>query len=168
MSDVTNQSSEIQKLRHLIEDIGVAMLTTTADDGSLHSRPMATNGHIDDDLSLWFFTYADTLKTEEIGQDRHVNVSFSCPEKQKYVSVSGKAHLVTDQSKIEELWTPDQQAWFPKGLDQPGLALLKVIPRMAEYWDAPPQPIAQTIAMVKAVTTGKRAHPGEHETVNLG
>ncbi|MEO0408652.1 MAG: pyridoxamine 5'-phosphate oxidase family protein [Cyanobacteria bacterium P01_A01_bin.135] len=168
MSDATNPSQPIAKLRSLIKDIGVAMLSTTADDGSLHSRPMSTGGHIDDDFTFWFFTYADSLKVEEIGQDRQVNVSFACPDKQEYVSVSGVAHLVTDRSTIESKWSDDQQAWFPQGIDQPGLALLKVVPHTAEYWDAPPQTIAQTIAMVKAVTTGERAEVGEHETVNLG
>ena len=163
----TTQSQQLDKLRELIKDIGVAMLTTVADDGSLHSRPMATNGHVDVDFSLWFFTYADSLKIEEISHDRQVNVSFACPEKQNYVSVSGTAQLVTDRSKIESLWSPEQQAWFPQGLDQPGLALLKVVPHTAEYGDAPPKVVAQTIGLVKAITTGEQAKPGEHETVTL-
>jgi len=117
MSDATPQSQHIDKLRELIQDIETAMLTTVADDGSLHSRPMSTNGHVDADCSLWFFTYADSGKVDEIEDERQVNVSFACPEKQSYVSVSGKAYLVRDRSTIESLWSPKQQAWFPKGLD---------------------------------------------------
>ncbi|MGF1512130.1 MAG: pyridoxamine 5'-phosphate oxidase family protein [Elainellaceae cyanobacterium] len=167
MSNATTQSEQLNKLRELIKDIEIAMLTTVAEDGSLHSRPMSSNGHIDVDFSLWFFTYADSGKVDEIGEERQVNVSFSCPEKQEYVSVSGVAHLVKDRSKIESLWSPEQQAWFPKGLDEPGLALLKVVPHTAEYWDAPPSFIAHTIGLAKAITTGEQASPGENATVNL-
>ncbi len=165
MSDAKTQSQQLNKLRELIKDIEIAMLTTVAEDGSLHSRPMSSNGHIDADFGLWFFTYADSVKVDEVDQEHQVNVSFSCPEKQKYVSVSGKASLVTDHGKIESLWSPEQQAWFPKGLEEPGLALLKVVPHTAEYWDAPSSLVAHTIGLVKSVTTGEQASPGENETV---
>ncbi|MGF1535934.1 MAG: pyridoxamine 5'-phosphate oxidase family protein [Elainellaceae cyanobacterium] len=167
MSDAKTQSQQLDKLRSLIKDIEIAMLTTVAEDGSLHSRPMSSNGHIDVDFSLWFFTYANAVKVDEIDQEHQVNVSFACPEKQEYVSISGRARLVQDRSKIESLWSPEQQAWFPKGLEEPGLALLKVVPHTAEYWDAPPSFIAHTIGLAKSIATGEQASPGENATVNF-
>jgi general stress protein 26 len=81
--------------------------------------------------------------------------------------MSGTAQLVQDHSKIEELWKPELQAWFPKGLDEPDIALLKVNVQKAEYWDAPSSFVAHTIGLVKAITTGEKASSGENEKINL-
>ncbi len=167
MTTSIDHNEEIKKLRELVKDIDTGMLTTIDEDGTLHSRPMSTNGEIESDGSLWFFTYASSHKVTEVEQHQQVNVSFSAPNKQRYVSMSGTAQLVQDDSKIEELWKPELQAWFPKGLDEPDIALLKVNVQKAEYWDAPSSFVAHTIGLVKAITTGEKASSSENEKINL-
>ncbi len=167
MSDSPDQNEKIKKLRELIKDIDIGMLTTIDEDGSLHSRPMSTNSQVEFDGDLWFFANASSHKVTEVEHDRHVNVSFSDPHKQQYVSISGRATLVRDRNKIQELWKPELKAWFPQGVDEPDLALLKVEVEKAEYWDAPSSFVAHTIALVKAITTGEKANPGENEKVTL-
>jgi general stress protein 26 len=167
MTDSQNRDEQIKKLRELIKDIDIGMLTTVDEDGSLHSRPMSTNSEVEFDGDLWFFTYASSHKVTEIEHQEQVNVSFSDPHKQKYVSVSGQAELVRDRTKLQELWKPQLKAWFPKELDEPDIALLKVSVEKAEYWDAPSSFVAHTIGLVKAVTTGEKASPGEHEKLTL-
>lgn len=166
MTSVTEQSDQIQKLRDLIKDIEYGMLTTM-DDGYLRSRPMSTNGQIDQDATIWFFTDASSHKVEEVEHQHQVNVSFSAPDKQCYVSVSGPAELVRDRRKIQELWKPELKAWFPKELDEPNIALLKVNVEKAEYWDAPSGWVAETISFVKAVATGEKARNGENARINF-
>jgi len=167
MTTSIDHNEEIKKLRELVKDIDTGMLTTIDEDGTLHSRPMSTNGEIEADGSVWFFIYASSHKVTEVEQHQQVNVSFSAPNKQRYVSMSGTAQLVQDRSKIEELWKPQLQAWFPKGLDEPDIALLKVNVQKAEYWDAPSSFVAHTIGLVKAITTGEQASSGENEKINL-
>ncbi|MBA4186303.1 MAG: pyridoxamine 5'-phosphate oxidase family protein, partial [Acidobacteria bacterium] len=128
MEDKRQES--IKKVNDLIKDVQVAMLTTI-DWGVLRSRPMQTQ-EAEFDGDLWFFTSTDTHKTDEIEKDRRVNVSYAAPDSNTYVSVSGTAALVNDKEKIEELWNPILKAWFPKGLDDPTLILLKVSVEQAE------------------------------------
>jgi general stress protein 26 len=168
MEDKRQES--IKKLNDLIKDIRVAMLTTI-DWGVLRSRPMQTQ-EFEFDGELWFFTSTETHKTEEIEKDRRVNVSYASPESNSYVSVSGTADIVKDHAKIEELWTPIHKAWFPKGIEDPNLVLLKVTVEQAEYWDAPSGTIVQLFGFIKALVTGESANHqdgslGEHEKVNL-
>jgi general stress protein 26 len=167
MTESPEHNEKIQKLRELIKDIDIGMLTTVDDDGSLRSRPMSTNSHVDSDSNVWFFTYASSHKVTEVEQNELVNVSFSDPHKQQYVSISGKGELVRDRNKIQELWKPQLQAWFPKGLDEPDIALLKVRIEKAEYWDAPSGFVAHTIGLVKAITTGEKPSVGENEKLNF-
>jgi len=159
-------SEEIQKLGELIKDINIAMLTTALPDGSLRSRPMATQGG-DFDGTLWFFTGIETGKVHEIQDDQHVNLAYSEPGAQKYVSVSGKARIVRDQSKIDELWSTPLKAWFPGGKDDPNIAILKIEVDSAEYWDMPSSKMVHLIGFVKATVTGQSYEPGENEKIEL-
>lgn len=166
MNAATAGREDVKKLGELIQDINVAMLTTVCDDGSLRSRPMATQQTGDFDGTLWFFTKADAPKVHEA--DHHpVNLAYAKPDKQHYVSVSGKAALVRDQAKIKELWNPMYKAWFPKGLDDPELALLRVDVEKAEYWDSPSSTMVHLVGFVKALATGQSYKPGENKKVNL-
>ncbi|HVE56672.1 MAG TPA: pyridoxamine 5'-phosphate oxidase family protein [Pyrinomonadaceae bacterium] len=163
MEDKRQES--IEKLKGLIEDIDFAMLTTHAN-GKLRSRPMSTQ-EFEFDGDLWFFTSDQTHKVEEIEKDNEVNVAYSKPEDNVYISVSGTASIVKDRDKIEELWNPILKAWFPKGLDDPSLCLLKVSVEEAEYWDSPSSTLVQIAGFVKALVTGQSADGGDHGKVNF-
>jgi general stress protein 26 len=163
---MAKEKSDIEKLRDLIKDVRIAMLTTVDQDGSLRSRPMATQ-KTELDGDLWFFTEHDSAKVDEIGREHQVNVSYSDPKEQLYVSVSGTARVVRDQAKAEELWNPLLKTWFPKGLDDPNLALLQVTVHKAEYWDSPSSTMVYLYGFVKAVVTGKQPDVGENEKLNL-
>lgn len=123
-----------RKVAMMIRGIKVAMLTTIAPDGSLHSRPMATQ-EADFDGSLWFFARASSPKVDEIRDDSDVNLAYASPEDHRYVSLSGKATVVRDPEKARELWNPAYRMWFAQGLDDPELVLLRVDVRFAQYWD---------------------------------
>ncbi len=164
-TDTKNES--LDKIRDLIKDIDFCMLTTLDEDGCLHSRPMSVNGQVEANGDLWFFTYGNSHKVTEVNQDRRVSVSFAAPDKQSYVSMCGTAELVTDRSKMQELWKPELKAWFPKELDEPDIALLKVTATNAEYWDAPASWVAKAVGFVKAATTGKPDDSTEHAKVDL-
>jgi general stress protein 26 len=166
MLEQHDRQSAVKKVAELIKDIDIAMLTTVEQDGSLRSRPMSTQ-QVEFDGDLWFFTSATTPKVGEIQRDQRVNVSYANPGKQRYVSVSGVATLVRDRAKIEELWNPVLKAWFPKGLEDPDLALLHVRSEQAEYWESPSGFIAQAVGLAQALATGKEANEGENEKLAL-
>lgn len=156
----------LEQLREKIKGIRIAMLTTIDDDGSLRSRPMATQ-ETELDGDLWFFTPASSPKVGELDRDHRVNLSYADSDDQRYVSVSGTARLVRDRAKAKELWTPLLKAWFPEGLDDPELALLRVRVEKAEFWDSPSSKMVQLAGFLKAVATGKPYDPGENEKIEL-
>ncbi|HYF65276.1 MAG TPA: pyridoxamine 5'-phosphate oxidase family protein [Herpetosiphonaceae bacterium] len=166
MDQKTPANENAAKIAKEIKGIRFAMLTTVALDGSLHSRPMAAQEQ-DFDGDLWFFTGKDSVKVDELERNNQVNVAFSSPDDNRYVSISGTARLVTDRAKIEELYTPAVKAWFPEGKDDPNIALLHVDPALAEYWDSPNSKLVQVAGFLKAIATGERAKGGENETVKL-
>jgi general stress protein 26 len=126
----------VAKIARLIKGIKFAMLTTEENDGSLRSRPMATQ-QIEFDGNLWFFTDESTKKCSEIKHHQEVNVSFSDQINNVYISISGKAEIVHDKNKMKELWSPFYKTWFPDELNDKDLALLKINVEKSEYWDSP-------------------------------
>jgi general stress protein 26 len=167
MAEPTGRGEKIRKLAELIREIDFAMLTTVGEDGTLHSRPMSTQ-RAEFDGDLWFFTRASAPKVGEIEREHEVNVAYAKPEAQSYVSVSGRATVVRDRAKIEELWSPELKAWFPEGPEDPDIALLKVTVSRAEYWDSPSNGVAHALSFAKALVTGEPANPGENERIELG
>lgn len=163
MQDKRQES--IAKLRELIEGIDFCMMTTI-DGGHLRSRPMSTQ-QVEFEGDLWFFTSDKTHKIEEIEKDNRVNVSYSKPDDDSYISVSGRAIVSKDRAKIEELWSPVLKAWFPDGLEDPTLCLLKVEVEQAEYWDSSAGKIMELIGFVKAIATGQQADYGENKKLDL-
>ena len=161
----TTRQEAIEKIRELTEGIDFCMLTTI-DGGHMRSRPMSTQ-KFEFNGDLWFFTSDNTHKIAEIEKDNRVCAGYSKPEDNRYVSISGRAEVVKDRAKIEELWNPVLKAWFPEGVDDPSLCLLKIPVEQAEYWDAPSSRIVQLFEMVKAIATGTEADYGENEKIKL-
>ncbi|HEY3329718.1 MAG TPA: pyridoxamine 5'-phosphate oxidase family protein [Capsulimonadaceae bacterium] len=158
-------ANDIRKLYELIKDHKVAMLTTRGSDGTLHSRPMATQ-EAEFDGTLWFLTGKDTHKVDDINADYEVNVSYS-GKSSSYVSVSGTATFTQDSTKIDELWSELYKAWFPKGKEDPNILVLKVEVNSAEYWESPSSPVATLVGFIQAIATGHQANVGENKTLTI-
>ncbi|HEX6279150.1 MAG TPA: pyridoxamine 5'-phosphate oxidase family protein [Pyrinomonadaceae bacterium] len=160
-----DREEAIKKIQELTEGIDFCMLTTN-DGGALRSRPMSTQD-TDFDGDIWFFTSEDTHKIEEIEKDNRVAIAYSKPDDNTFVSISGKASISKDKEKMKELWSPVLKAWFPEGLDDPKLCLLKVEAEQAEYWEGSSSTLVQLFGMVKAIATGQEANYGENKKLKL-
>ena len=125
----------VRKIGSLIEDIKVAMMVTE-DHGTLRGRPMMSQ-EMDFDGNLWFFSNDHAAKTDEIAHTHAVQLSYAEPRKNTYISISGVADIVHDRDKAAQLWKPAYKSWFPDGLNDPRLALIRVRATQAEYWDGP-------------------------------
>lgn len=159
-------NKDLKKLFELIGETKMCIMTTVDEDGHLRSRPMATQADYPDEY-LWFFTDKDSPKVMEIQGNSLVNLSYGSPGKNHYVSVSGRAELVRDKVLLKKFWKPIYQAWFPEGLEDPSLSLLKVSIEKAEYWDSPSSLAVQLIGFTKALLTGQQYHPGGHKKIDL-
>ena len=163
---MTSDIEAREKVWDMIRGIHIALLVTQDEQNRLFARPMGAQEKDKDDL-LWFFTDRDSPKVREIEANPNVLLSYSDPDKQNYVSLSGKADIVDDRAKIAELWSEIMTTWFPKGKDDPAICLIRVRTESAEYWDAPSSTFVHAYGYVKAKLTGERPQPGENETVTM-
>ncbi len=121
-----------ERLVELLRSFENVMVTTNADNGSLHARPMAI-AEVDDDAELWFVSPKTTEKIDEVRTDRRVVVTGQADG--RYVSVSGRMDVIHDRERVRALWKSSWEAWAPRGKDDPNVVLLRLRPEIGEYWE---------------------------------
>lgn len=155
----------MEDLRRMVAHMKVAMMSTRDEQGVIHSRPLWLL-ELDEEGRFWFFVSQRSDKIEEMEHEQgRLGLSFADLSRQDYVSVSGQGEIVRDPKRMKELWNPWVKAFFPRGLDDPELALLMVTMERAEYWDAPGSAAKRLYGMVKARVTGDTGALGDHGTV---
>ena len=163
----TNAKPAHRDLWERIDGLRFAMLTTRDPDGSLTSRPM-TVAQSEFDGTLWFFTSLSAPLVGAVAGHPEVGVQFVDTHKDLYVSLSGEAVIERDRVRIDGLWKPLMKAYFPKGKDDPDLALVRIDVYKAEYWDVKESKPVQLFKMARAIIKGERADDlGEHATVAM-
>lgn len=145
----------------MLERFDAGMLCTRQPDGTLRARPMAI-AEAQENGDVWFVTSLGSAKVEEVLHESGVVVTFQ--SKSRWLSISGRAEIVGDDALIERLWRPEWKAWFPKGKDDPELALLHVSATEAEYWDdSGARGVRHAFEAAKAALQGKHANASEEE-----
>jgi general stress protein 26 len=169
ISEIRN-NSEYEKLNTLIEGIKFAMITTFGPDGVLRSRPMTTQKPAHGrsfDGTLWFFTGIRTAVATDVERSPIVNLSYADPSDSRYVSISGTAEISRDHAQMADMWNDLYKAWFPMGLEDPDICLLKVSVTAAEYWEPPSGKMIQLLGILKAAATGERAPESNHQVLEF-
>jgi len=167
---VQDQSSEeLKSLAKRIEWSRVAMLTMCDAQGELSSQPM-TVIEMDANGCLWLLVsksgHTARMAPEGIGMDT-VNLAFSDEVRSTFTSVTAHATLSHDRQRKEELWSVMARPWFPHGVEDPDLAVLRLEPVKAEIWDGPDSSVIRMLALAALaalVVAGKPLGLGDHET----
>ena len=112
-------------------------------------------------------------RDQALGKDRgspaapSVGLTYAKPEDNCYVAIAGTAQIVVDAKKVQDLWIPSYQAWFPGGPNDPDLALIKVSVETAEYWSAPALTWPLSAGFV-VMAPAQRDDPQFHARIVLG
>ena len=143
----------------LIEKIAFCMLVThESDKRQLRARPMSTHIKLGDD-AIYFLIDAQSRIEDDISADNSVCLAFAGPESQKYVSITGAAHIVNDGDELDELWSVAERAWWDTRSDA-NMRVVRVVPTDIEYWEGNAAGVH-----AQSLTAGSSAiHPaiGEH------
>jgi general stress protein 26 len=149
----------------MIEQIGMCMLVTHDGSGDqLRARPMDAHASREED-AIYFLTDIRSHKDDEVEINDNVCLTFADNGGWRFVSVTGTANVLDDRSKVHELWSPENKAFWD-GKDDPNIRVLKVRPSQAEFWDSPGKIVA-TVKMATAAITGSKPSLGENRKVVL-
>jgi len=161
MGEVKNlqRDAATEKLKELAEDIKVCMFCTDLGSAPFQTRPMGLQ-QIDDSGNLWFMSSSESDKNAEIQNDQDVQLIFSKNSDAHFLNVFGKATILRDKAKLDEVWNGLAKAWFTEGKDDPKITLIKVQPTEAYYWDTKDGKMISLIKIAAAAVTGKSMDGG--------
>lgn len=169
MSSIETLSNKeaITKLKQLIEEIDICLFCTNLkkDDGET-CRPMSSQ-KVCGEGNSWFFSEVGSIKNREIEQDSQVQLFYSHPGIDSYLVVNGKAELIFDRAKIEELWSSDVKAWFPEGKDDPSISIIKVKPSSGYYWDTKGSKMVNFFRKVASAASGENLIEGNEGKISI-
>ena len=161
-----HDAEAIAKMKELVESVNICMYCTMEHEADMASRPMGT-AKVDDDGTIWFFTTDHSGPAENANKADEVCLNYAHITKNTYICVMGRPELVFDKAKMKELWSPILKTWFPQGLDTPDIALVKVTPRSAHYWDGDASRLRILFSYIKSQITGKRPNGDEGDEGEL-
>ncbi|MCW3978611.1 MAG: pyridoxamine 5'-phosphate oxidase family protein [Candidatus Bathyarchaeota archaeon] len=129
--------NEIKGMAEAFKEARVVYLTTFRD-GEVRSRQM-TNLNEDPYRMMWFPTYRDTRKVEDIGKNPRVLVTFPSLKEDEYYEIEGRAEFESESVTAEKwqwwylYWHPAQRRrfWFPGGARDPNRVIVNVYPESA-------------------------------------
>jgi general stress protein 26 len=163
-----NGDAAIAKVRELLPKFRSAMMVTHAHTGEVHVRPLALQG----DLStfggvLWFFADVRSRKIQESADRAPVSVICQSDEHSAYLHLTGSVTTMRDLAKMRELYSPLLKTWFPDGLDDPDLTLVKFEATGGAYWDSSGGMLRVIAAFATSVVTGTPGNGGEAGELQL-
>lgn len=151
--DLSRQEA-IAKLKHLAEDIGICMFCTYKQQPPMETRPMSI-AEVDANGDCWFLSGAHSNKNQEIGEQSDVQLIFADRNDAHFLSVYGKAEVLRDRKKIEEVWSNFAKAWFKEGKNDPEITAIRVRPQQAHYWDTKHGRMVSLLKIAIATISGK-------------
>ncbi len=157
-----SDGDKTQRVWDIMEKEHVCMMVTR-DGGELRARPMGAMPDREAGV-VWFVTDARAHKDDELRQSPEACISFESGN--TYLSVSGRAEILRDTQKLEEIWNTAVDAWFPDGPQDPNVRLLRFEPHDAEYWEGPSSIVAG-LKMAMASARDTRPDMGRNEKVSL-
>jgi general stress protein 26 len=156
----------LDKFRDLANAVNTCMFTTIDNELNIMSRPMWT-ADIDEEGNAWFFTNEFSEKIREVSKDNIVNLIYAHPGKNIYVNVKGTCTVIIDRKKMEELWKSSMKTWFPEGLDDAKICLIKVTTENAYYWNTSSSKMSLFFQSIKAIAKGEKYKEEESGKLDL-
>ena len=157
----------VEKIRTLLENLPIAFMVTMKD-GALTARPIGIVGdNAAFDGTLWFITDKRSRKVDAIESGGLTMLLFQNDKEGSYLHLRGRAAVVEDRKKLEELYTTLQRTWFPKGLDDPDITLVRFDAEEASYWDSHDSYVRLAAAFAKSIVTGAPGKSGNAGVAQL-
>ena len=148
-----NNEAAVKKIKELVKGAEICMFTTDLLQAPFSTRPMNAQ-ETDEEGNLWFFSDKSSKKNKEIAVNPYVQLFFSNKNSAEFLSIYGRAEIIYDRSKIEELWNPLVKVWFQEGKDDPNITLIKVTPQHSYYWDTQHNKMVALMKMMASVVSG--------------
>jgi general stress protein 26 len=135
MERIRTDITAVERMRDLADTSNICMLITTDAKGKRNNKPMAAI-RIDDEGNCWFFASKSSRKIKDISTNNKIEIVFANPDSDDYLEIHGSGSTICDTEEIQKNWSPLVNEWFPGGITDPEICLVKIDVTSVFYWDA--------------------------------
>jgi general stress protein 26 len=164
--EILQGDAAFRKVSELLKNFPITFMVTV-NNGEISARPIGiVGGSSDFDGTLWFITDKRSRKVHAIESGAQTTLLMQNDKEGAYLNLVGRASVVDDRAKLEEVYTALQRTWFPKGLDDPDITLVRFDAVEANYWDSHDSYLRLAAAFAKSIVTrtpGKSGNAGVAE-----
>jgi general stress protein 26 len=161
-----SEQDNVNRVWDIIENVGVCMLTTQSA-GRLRARPIEVRPDRKANL-IFVVTDIHSAKQDEIEATPDAGLVFIDANAKAYLSITARARVMRDVSKLEQVWRTADAVWWPGGPTDPDVCLLRIEPLTAELWDGPASTAVAVFEFAKAWVTGEEPNLGENRKATVG
>ena len=129
--NTNSEANKEQRFQDVLEAFSTGMFVTQTSEGPV-ARPMRI-AEVTDECEVWMVTDSESEKIDEI--ESNPIVALTLQGTSQYLSLTGRATVIADQAKVEELWSEPWKLWFSQGKSDPTIRLIRIDPTAGEYWD---------------------------------
>ena len=165
--EILHGDEALAKIGELLKNFPIALMVTSGD-GDITARPIGVVGGDERfDGTLWFITDKRSRKVAAIESGATTTLLFQNDKEGAYLHLAGRAAVVDDRARLEKLYTTLQRTWFPKGLDDPDITLVRFDAAEASYWDSHDSYVRLAFAFAKSMVTGTPGKSGNAGIAHL-
>lgn len=169
MNNIENleKTEGILKLKKMVDEVKFCFFITDLENEKGSSSTIMTAQQVDYEGNIWFFSGADSDRNKDLKLHKNVQMYFSSPEKNAYLSVNATASVVMDKTKIKELWNPSLDIWFKDGIEDQNISLIKATTKTANYWDSDGGKMINFFKMIASVISGSDTVDSTQGTIKI-
>jgi general stress protein 26 len=153
------QDAAVEKIRQLAKAARVCLLGTSEGHLPLEVRPMTVQD-VDAAGNLWFLSARSSFQNHQISRHPQAQLLFANPGSSEFLSLQGRAFVTDSRPLKEKYWNPLATGWFPGGIDDPELTVLRFQTESGHYWDTEYGKTVTLLSVVAGALTGKPLSSG--------
>ena len=148
----------ISEVQQRLDGVRTAMVTSLDERGTLSSRPVTVQ-EIDINGDVWFLVDA---KASWVGPIDAAPVNAAVSDSDVWVSFAGRATVVRDAARIDQLMNRVTKVFFDRDADPVALC---VVTDQIEWWTSDGA-ISTALKVARAAVTGGAAGAGQSGTID--
>lgn len=151
--------NDFKKMKTMVESIDFTMMETNLGSKPSHIIPMSTK-KVDSFGQIWFLSNKNSEHNGNLHLDNSIQLIYADKANMEFITIFGQAEITCDKKILKELYGKMDDTWF-KGVDDPNLSAIKVIPSKAHYWDTKDNKLITLLKMGWGGLTGKNPDIGK-------
>lgn len=132
-----------------------------------NNQPM-TAFRDEETAAIWFFTRTDVEMVRDVGEGQDAVFTYGSKDQQVWASLRGRLSVQRDIAVIERHWNPIVAAWYPEGMEDPHLTLLRFDGVEGRIWVSQTGALGFFYQVAKANLTKTTPDAGGVAEVRLG